>query len=351
MSLDWLGDLWNGVLDLFGVGTSAAQTKMNYDINQKNYNLALQNYDLQKNNLQFQKDSYLNNFNYQKMIQNQIFGREDNAIQRRVADLEKAGLSKTLAAGDGAGAGSVVSTSPFTGSANFSAPVQSPVDLISTALQFSQAKAQIDKTNAETENLIKEGKVKDSQVIFTDAQTAYVKAQTAVATKNYDMMDLTAEQIKATNEKTQKEIEKLESEIASIDLNTDMKNWEFLNLYPEELKIKIEQYMNLQREGRYTTAKTVWQEIQSDIATQNLFEAEYTAKIKALDYEYQSATGVKPGESKNWVVQVISALFGDTEWGNKLIEEIVPGWQSGKPEHSEATKGSPGWGVHDNTPR
>lgn len=335
-----LGDIWNGVMDVLGFGTSGIQTKMNYDINQKNYDLALKNYE-------FNKDSYLKNFEYQKAIQQQIFGREDNAIQRRAADLEKAGLSKTLAAGDGAGVGSVVSTSPFSGSA----PVQSPVDLMSMALQFSQAKAQIDKTNAETENLIKEGKVKDSQVIFTDAQTAYVKAQTAVATKNYDMMDLTAEQIKATNEKTEKEIAKLESEIASIDLNTDMKNWEFLNIYPEELKIKIEQYMQLQREGRYTTAKTVWQDIQSDIATQNLFEAEYSAKIAGLDYEYQKVTGVKPGESKNWVVQVISALFGETEWGKKLIEEIVPGWQSGsKPEHSEATKGSPGWGFRDNTP-
>lgn len=334
------GEIFGGIMDVLGFGTTAVQTKMNYDINKQNYDLALKNY-------QFNKDSYLQNFEYQKNLQQQIFGREDNAIQRRAADLEKAGLSKTLAAGDGAGAGSVVSTSPFTGSA----PVQSPVDLMSLALQFSQAKAQIDKTNAETENLLRDGKKKEAEIIFTDAQTALVKAQTAVATKNYDMMDLTAEQIKATNEKTEKEIAKLESEIASIDLNTDMKNWEFLNLYPEELKIKIEQYMNLQREGRYTTAKTVWQEIQSDIATQNLFEAEYTAKIKALDYEYQSATGVKPGESKNWVVQVISALFGDTEWGNKLIQEIVPGWQSGKPEHSEATKGSPGWGVHDNTPR
>lgn len=338
--MSWVDNLWSGVKDFFGMVTGATQAKMNYDINQQNYNLAKQNY-------QFNKDSYLQNFEYQKNLQQQLFGREDNSIQRRAADMEKAGLSKTLAAGDGAGAGSVVSTSPFSGSS----PVQSPVDLISAALQVGQAQAQIRKTNAEAENLIKDGKVKDSQVLFTDAQTAYTKARTAVETKNYDLMDLTAEQIQAANRKTEKEIEKLSSEIASIDLNTEMKNWEFLNLYPEELKIKIEQYMNLQREGRYTTAKTVWQEIQSDIATQNLFEAEYTAKIKALDYEYQSVTGVKPGESKNWVVQVISALFGDTEWGNKLIEEIVPGWQSGsKPEHSEATKGSPGWGFRDNTP-
>lgn len=47
---------------------------------------------------------------YQKQLQQQLFQREDTAVQRRAADLQAAGLSQTLAAGGGAGAGPVVKT-------------------------------------------------------------------------------------------------------------------------------------------------------------------------------------------------------------------------------------------------
>lgn len=48
-------------------------------------------------------------YKYEKGLQNKIFNREDNAVQRRVADLQAAGLSPVLAAGQAASAGSTIS--------------------------------------------------------------------------------------------------------------------------------------------------------------------------------------------------------------------------------------------------
>lgn len=84
------------------------------------------------------------NLNYQKALQQQIFNREDTAVQRRVNDLEAAGLNKNLAAGSAANSGSVVSTTP----AQFGS---SPGEF-GSMLDALAAKTQIDSQKAMTEN-------------------------------------------------------------------------------------------------------------------------------------------------------------------------------------------------------
>ena len=91
-----------GILsNLVNAGSTLAGTVDSIKTNEKNYNLQVEN------------------LAYQKDLQNRIFEREDNAVQRRVADLVSAGLSPTLAAGSSAGAGSVVSTSAPQKKSNF----------------------------------------------------------------------------------------------------------------------------------------------------------------------------------------------------------------------------------------
>lgn len=59
---------------------------------------------------EYEKEADARNFEYQKQLQQQIFAREDNALQRRMSDAEKAGLNPfSVANGSGAGAGAVVS--------------------------------------------------------------------------------------------------------------------------------------------------------------------------------------------------------------------------------------------------
>lgn len=93
-------------------------------------------------------------FDYQKGLNERLFEREDNAVQRRAADLQKAGLSKTLAAGSAA-------SSTVAGISPASAP-QSNTNFMDKAIlktNILNNKLNVDRTKADNELKGHEGKL------------------------------------------------------------------------------------------------------------------------------------------------------------------------------------------------
>ncbi len=293
-------DLFSGIKDIFGMGFSALETGLNYDINQKNYNLAKENY-------QFMKDSYLNNFEYQKNLQQQIFAREDNAVQRRALDLQKAGLSKTLAVGGGAGAGTAISTSPFSGSA----PQRSPVDLISAGMNMAQGLAGIRKVQAETENALKQNEVMDSQMLNDEYHRNYILVKTAIEQGNLDMLGITREQRIASIELTKKQIFALDEQINASIQNRTINDYKLSVLLPQQFQKGAEEIANLKKQGLIYDADLVYRNMQADLLIYNINDAIFASRIRELDYYYQANTGLKPRSASS----ILGDFMGATQSG------------------------------------
>lgn len=323
------------------IGLGAWQTAQNYETTQNNFNLQNQNYQLQKDAFQFQKDSYLQNFEYQKYLQNQIFAREDNSVQRRVADLQSAGLSKTLAAGDGAGAGSVVSTSPFAGSFNGKAPQMSQIDLVSTGLQLASAMANIRQVSAETENALKQNQVMDSQILNDQVNRDYTTIKAAIEQGNLDMLGLTRDQKIAAINHTNALTRSVDEQILASMQNREINNYKLSTMLPAEYNKIVEEIANLKKQGKIYEADLTYKNLQSDLLTQTINKEVFLSKIAEMDMYYQYDTGFKPSTNSNWIVNLIGALTQSDIVG-KAAEALVPSMYNGRKTQIH---------LHDKTPR
>lgn len=97
---------------------------------------------------------------YMKEAQKTTWNREDNAAQRRVADLKAAGLSPTLAAGSAASTSAPIKVNaPQVNSQAVSQATQNAMNLLQQKQNIAKTKAEINYTNAQADKARSEANV------------------------------------------------------------------------------------------------------------------------------------------------------------------------------------------------
>ncbi len=258
------------------------------------------------------------NLDYQKNLQKQIFQREDNAVSRRAADLKNAGLSKTLAVGDGAGAGTAIQTS---------APQLSMVDKVSTGISYAQQIANVRKTEEETQNLLVQQREAESRMLSQDLERQYTNVKLAIEKGNLDMLPLTRQLKVSEINRTNAQIRQIDEIIKASELGRSIDTYKYHNILPNEAVQSALQVGLLRKQGAKLDSDIAYRNLERDLLAYNVTSAMWQSRINEMDAYYQERYGYKPGSS-GVLGSLVTGLF-DSLGGDKIMDSLSSSLKKG----------------------
>lgn len=205
--MDWIPNVFGGIAGLgLGIADAINQRKMNEwqkGFAEKQFNQ--------------QQENWQTAFDYQKDLNKQVFDREDTAVQRRVKDLEAAGMSKWLAAGQGASSTPVSTSNGNVGGQSANLQGLDLKGSIMTGINVAQQVQGISNAMADKDNTIADTGLKFAETNTERKEALLKEAERLNKEKDTLLKETEIKNLNKNTEKQSKEIEEIEKRKSKID--------------------------------------------------------------------------------------------------------------------------------------